>query len=240
MNAMILAAGKGERMGPLTLTTPKPLLRAGGKPLIGYHLERLAATGFNTVIINHAWLGEQIEQVLGNGDDYDIRIVYSPEETALETAGGIQQALPLLCTPGNTERGWFVVINGDIWCDFDFSELIPPPAPSGTRAILVLADNPGHHPGGDFALSVDGQVYAQGQHKLTFTGISLLHASLFNQLQPGYQALAPLLRTAMQHGQVQGVHHQGQWMDIGTPQRLQTLDQLLRGVQGEHHDPTTA
>ncbi|OEY65718.1 N-acetylmuramate alpha-1-phosphate uridylyltransferase MurU [Marinobacter sp. X15-166B] len=247
MNAMILAAGKGERMRPLTLTTPKPLLPAAGKPLIGYHLERLAAAGFRKAVINHAWLGEQLEQALGSGASYGIPIVYSAETTPLETAGGIQQALPLLCAPDHTasgDRGWFVVINGDIWCDFDLRQLLtPPPAPAtaaDTRALLVLTDNPCHNPEGDFFLSACGRVGATGQPRLTFTGISLLHASLFDGLEPGHQPLAPLLRAAMQRGQVKGMHHRGHWMDIGTPQRLEALDQLLRGVQGEHHGTTTA
>lgn len=220
MKAMILAAGKGERMRPLTLTTPKPLLPAGGAPLIVHHIHKLRNARFTELVINHAWLGEQIEQALGDGDDYGVAIKYSPEGEPLETAGGIVQALPLL----DGETGWFAVINGDIWHDFDLTALKPP---ARGKALLVLTDNPAHHPEGDFALANDGHVSNEGSPKLTFTGISLLHRSLFEGLPRGNRKLAPILREAIARGDVTGLHHRGQWMDIGTPERLSALDQLL-------------
>lgn len=220
MKAMILAAGKGERMRPLTLTTPKPLLQAGGEPLIVHHIRKLRDAGFRELVINHAWLGDQLEAALGNGEDHDVTIAWSREVEPLETAGGIIQALPLLQSDG----GWFAVINGDIWHDLDLRQLTPP---SDGRAMLVLTDNPPHNPEGDFALGASGQVQATGTDRLTFTGISLLHASLFDGLSPGTRKLAPVLREAMARGEVSGLHHHGQWMDIGTPQRLAELDQLL-------------
>ncbi|HLV76502.1 MAG TPA: nucleotidyltransferase family protein [Marinobacter sp.] len=223
MKAMILAAGKGERMRPLTLHTPKPLLEAGGKPLIVYHLEALQAAGYRDIVINHAWLGAQIEQRLGRGDRFGVRIRYSPETEPLETAGGIVRALPLLTGPGND---WFVVINGDIWTDFPLSHLQRPEDPDCT-ALLVLTDNPAHHREGDFALAPDGTLAPDGRRKLTFTGISLLHRRLFDGLDDRAGRLGPVLRKAMTAGQVRGVHYQGQWMDIGTPERLAALDRKL-------------
>lgn len=220
MKAMILAAGKGERMRPLTLTTPKPLLPAGGAPLIVHHIRKLRDAGFTELVINYAWLGEQIEQALGDGHEHNVTIDYSPEEEPLETAGGILQALPLL----DGKAGWFAVINGDIWHDFDLAKLRPPARGS---ALLVLTDNPAHHPEGDFALSEDGRVSSDGDPRLTFTGISLLHRSLFEGLPQGKRKLAPILREAMTRGEVSGLHHRGQWMDIGTPERLAILDRLL-------------
>ena len=221
MKAMILAAGKGERMRPLTLTTPKPLLQAGRKPLIVHHLERLRRAGLTDVVINHAWLGEQIEQALGDGTDFGLRIVYSPEGEPLETAGGIIKALPLLTAKGDE---WFLVINGDIWCDFDFSRLTPP---TDADALLVLADNPQHNAGGDFHLRADGTVAAEGPDKLTFSGISLLHRRLFDHQQQGHRKLAPILRAAMAEHRVKGLAHHSHWIDIGTPERLQQLDDWL-------------
>ncbi|MGM0569350.1 N-acetylmuramate alpha-1-phosphate uridylyltransferase MurU [Marinobacter sp.] len=220
MKAMILAAGKGERMRPLTLHTPKPLLRAGGEPLIVHHIRKLRAAGFRELVINHAWLGEQLEQALGNGEALGVSISWSPEGVPLETAGGIIQALPLL----DADEGWFAVINGDIWHDLDLRQLRPP---RQGRAMLVLTDNPPHHPEGDFALDANGQVRDTGSDRLTFTGISLLHTSLFEGLRPGARRLAPVLREAMARGEVYGLHHRGHWMDIGTPERLAELDRLL-------------
>ncbi|MCK7550424.1 N-acetylmuramate alpha-1-phosphate uridylyltransferase MurU [Marinobacter goseongensis] len=226
MKAMILAAGKGERMRPLTLTTPKPLLEAGGKPLIVHHLERLRQAGVTHVVINHAWLGEQIERALGDGTDYGLHIEYSREGTPLETAGGILKALPLLT---DAQDDWFLVINGDIWCDLDLAELAPPEA---SDALLVLTSNPDHNPAGDFHLGDDGLVAAEGPNKLTFSGISLLHRRLFEGHAPGHGKLAPILRAAMARHRVRGIAHRGHWMDIGTPERLQQLDQWLRGGRG--------
>ncbi|MEX2476305.1 N-acetylmuramate alpha-1-phosphate uridylyltransferase MurU [Marinobacter sp.] len=225
MKAMILAAGKGERMRPLTLTTPKPLLEAGGKPLIVHHLERLKCAGVDQIVVNHAWLGDRIEAALGDGTRFGLRIDYSPEDTPLETAGGIVKALPML-TSNNED--WFLVINGDIWCDVDFSRLTPP---DNADALLVLTANPTHNPAGDFHLDPDAMVSAEGADKLTFCGISLLHRRLFDGQPQGHAALAPILRSAMANKRVRGVAHHGKWMDIGTPERLQQLDHWLRGDQ---------
>nr|WP_284048003.1 nucleotidyltransferase family protein [Marinobacter sp. ATCH36] len=219
---MILAAGKGERMRPLTLTTPKPLLPAGDKPLIVHHLENLKTAGFRQLVINHAWLGMQIEDELGNGDAFGVSIEYSRESEPLETAGGIIHALPLLTSAGDE---WFAVINGDIWCDFSLAQLIPP---EGADALLVLTSNPEHNPAGDFCLHPDGTISVSGPEMLTFTGISLLNRRLFDGLAPGPRKLAPILREAMAQGRVSGVHHTGQWMDIGTPERLRELDRKLK------------
>lgn len=227
MKAMILAAGKGERMRPLTLTTPKPLLSAGDRPLIVHHLERLRAAGFRQLVINHAWLGSQIEEALGNGETFGLSIQYSRESEPLETAGGIVQALPLLTSDGDE---WFLVINGDIWCDFNPARLTPP---DNADAVLVLTNNPDHNPDGDFCLHQDGTVSAEGPERLTFTGISLLNRRLFEGLLPGPRKLAPMLREAMARKRVRGLHHTGRWMDIGTPERLRALDQELTKGQAE-------
>ncbi|VVM88880.1 N-acetylmuramate alpha-1-phosphate uridylyltransferase [Pseudomonas fluorescens] len=219
MKAMILAAGKGERMRPLTLTTPKPLVRAGGVPLIEYHLRALAAAGFTEIVINHAWLGQQIEDYLGDGSQYGVSIEYSPEGEPLETGGGIFRALPLLGDEA------FLVVNGDIWTDYDFSVLHRPIA---GLAHLVLADNPAHHRAGDFNL-IDGQV-RDGQPDcatLTYSGIAVLHPQLFDGCSAGAFKLAPLLRTAMADGQVTGEHLNGLWVDVGTHERLTEVDTLI-------------
>lgn len=223
MKAMILAAGKGERMRPLTLTTPKPLLPAGDKPLIVHHLERLKAAGFRQLVINHAWLGSQIEEELGNGEAFGLAIEYSREDEPLETAGGIVHALPLLTSEGDE---WFLVINGDIWCDFEPAQLTPP---DNADALLVMTDNPEHNPTGDFCLHQDGTLTENGPEMLTFTGISLLNRRLFEGLSPGPRKLAPILRAAMARKQVKGLRHKGAWMDIGTPERLRELDRKLKG-----------
>lgn len=220
MKAMILAAGRGERMRPLTDHTPKPLLRAGGKMLVEYHLEALVRAGITEIVINHAHLGAQIETALGDGADYGARINYSPEpDGALETGGGIQRALPWLGV------GPFLVVNGDIWTDFDYACL---PQYIDTRAHLVLVDNPEQHPEGDFCLR-EGMVSEGTGPRLTFSGIGLYHATLFAGCMPGRFPLAPLLRGAMTQGQVSGMHYRGRWSDVGTPQRLDQLDRLLQG-----------
>ncbi len=223
MKAMILAAGRGERMRPLTDHTPKPLLMVGGKRLIEYHLEALATAGFHDVVINHAHLGAQIEQLLGDGGRYGVRIHYSAEAGALETGGGIFNALPLL---GDAP---FVVVNGDVWCDYPFSRL----RKIETQAAhLVLVPNPPQHPAGDFWLH-DALVSDEGEgERLTFSGIGLYHPSLFDGCEAGAFPLAPLLRRAMARGLVSGEQFTGQWFDIGTPERLQQLDEKLcaRGV----------
>ncbi|MGB5828996.1 MAG: nucleotidyltransferase family protein [Pseudomonas mandelii] len=219
MKAMILAAGKGERMRPLTLATPKPLVRAGGVPLIEYHLKALANAGFTEIVINHAWLGQQIESYLGDGSQYGLRIQYSPEGEPLETGGGIFRALPLLGDEA------FLVVNGDIWTDYDFSVLHQPIA---GLAHLVLADNPAHHPTGDFTL-VDGQV-RDGQpdaDTLTYSGIAVLHPQLFDCCSAGAFKLAPLLRKAMADGQVTGERLSGHWVDVGTYERLAEVETLI-------------
>jgi MurNAc alpha-1-phosphate uridylyltransferase len=220
MKAMILAAGRGERMRPLTDTRPKPLLEAGGKALIAWHLHNLARAGFGEIIINHAHLGQTIETTLGDGSAFGLSIRYSPEPEALETAGGIAKALPLL-----GDR--FVVINGDIWCDYDFSALHAI-LRNGDMAHLVLVDNPPQHPKGDFALA-GGRIKAQGDALLTFSGIGVYQASLFSAVRPGDKArLAPILRRAMDDGLVSGEHFRGRWRDIGTPERLAALRHELQ------------
>jgi N-acetyl-alpha-D-muramate 1-phosphate uridylyltransferase len=219
MKAMILAAGKGERMRPLTLTTPKPLIRAAGVPLIEYHLRALATAGFTEIVINHAWLGQQIEDYLGDGSQFGVNIQYSPEGEPLETGGGIFRALPLL---GNEP---FLVVNGDIWTDYDFSALRQTIA---GLAHLVMVDNPEHHTTGDFTL-VDTQVRDRepGSQALTYSGIAVLHPQLFAGCTAGAFKLAPLLRKAMADGQVSGEHLQGQWVDVGTHERLAEVEHLL-------------
>ncbi|MCB1905771.1 MAG: nucleotidyltransferase family protein [Rhodocyclaceae bacterium] len=227
---MILAAGRGERMRPLTDAYPKPLLAAGGKPLIVWHIERLRTAGFTELVINHAHLGEMIERALGDGRLFGVSIRYSPEAEALETAGGIRQALPLL---GDQP---FLVVNGDIFCDYELARLREPPARLATGddlAHLVMAPNPDHHPDGDFHLDDSGRVDQHGTPKLTFAGIGVYRPELFTELPAGAKApLGPLLRAAMDHGRVSGEAHDGAWLDIGTPRRLAELDQRLRLAGG--------
>jgi MurNAc alpha-1-phosphate uridylyltransferase len=230
---MILAAGRGERMRPLTDHTPKPLLRAGGKPLIVHHIERLAAAGLRDIVVNHAHLGGQIEATLGDGSALGVHIRYSPEGQALETGGGIFRALPLL------GPNPFLVVNGDVWTDIDFSALTIAPR---DLAHLVLVDNPPHHPQGDFTLR-ERRVLAgglDGSPRLTFSGIGIYHPKLFTGCMPGAFPLAPLLRSAMAHGLVSGTHHRGAWIDIGTPERLAELDRDLafrRGIDDADRGP---
>lgn len=228
MRAMILAAGRGERMRPLTDHTPKPLLKVGGKALIVWHLERLAAAGFKEIVINHAHLGEQIEQTLGNGQQWGVSIQYSPEKVALETAGGIANALHLL---GNET---FLVVNGDVYTDVDFSQYHARAATmvkENRLAHLVLVDNPKQHAAGDFALH-EHLVSSDGTEKLTFSGVGIYQPSLFAHIVKGQPAkLAPILREAMLKQQVSGEHFKGEWHDIGTPERLLALDmRLLKAV----------
>ena len=221
MKAMILAAGRGERMRPLTDTIPKPLLNVGGKPLIVWHLEALVEAGIRDVVINHAWLGEQIEASLGDGRAYGIRIQYSPEKpAALETAGGIIQALPLL------GQDPFLVINGDIWCDYPLQKLARQTLDSSCLAHLLMVDNPPQHLEGDFVLE-KGLLGMDGEQRFTFSGIGLYSPALFTGLAPGRRPLAPILRAAMTEGRISAEHYAGQWVDVGTPARLQQLDALL-------------
>lgn len=229
---MILAAGRGERMRPLTDHTPKPLLEVGGRALIVWHIEKLVAAGITDLVINHAHLGAQIESALGDGSRFGASIRYSPEITALETAGGIANALPLL---GDAP---FAVVNGDIWCDYDFQRLhdrVAAMQSAGDTADLVLVDNPAHHPNGDFILH-NGRIedrsnlrLATSDSALTFSGIGLYHPRMFSEIPRGSASpLAPLLRAQMAQGKVSGEHHAGRWIDVGTPQRLHELDAELR------------
>ncbi|HEX9450440.1 MAG TPA: nucleotidyltransferase family protein [Burkholderiales bacterium] len=221
---MILAAGRGERMRPLTDRTPKSMLQVGGKPLIFRHLEKLADTGFGTVVINHAHLGEQIESAIGDGGRWNLTIRFSPEVQALDAAGGIRKALPLLREPV------FAVVNADVYSDYDYTRLAEAvrQMQTTTLAHLVLVDNPPHHPQGDFSLE-GNLVRAGAETLLTFSGIGAYRASLFDPVMPGSRhALAPLLREQMAPGRITGEHHRGEWDDIGTPQRLADLEARLR------------
>ncbi|GAB5605163.1 N-acetylmuramate alpha-1-phosphate uridylyltransferase MurU [Sideroxyarcus sp. TK5] len=238
MRAMILAAGRGERMRPLTDHTPKPLLQAGGKPLIVWHIERLVRAGITDLVINHAHLGRQIEQALGDGSRYGARINYSDEGTALETAGGIAFALHLL---GDAP---FAVVNGDVYCDYDFDHLSQRAAAlaaSNDVAHLVLVDNPEHNLKGDFCLAGDRivptpSILGPRSSILTFSGIGLYQPALFANIARGSAApLAPLLREQIAQGRISGEHHHGLWRDIGTPQRLDELDKQLRASQNAGH-----
>ncbi|MDD1631059.1 MAG: nucleotidyltransferase family protein [Methylococcaceae bacterium] len=218
MKAMILAAGRGERMRPLTDYIPKPLLPVAGKTIIEHTINQLISEGFNDIIINHAHLGQQIEDHLGNGQQYGANIQYSPEgDQALETAGGIINALPLL---GDEV---FLVVNGDIATDFPFAEL---KNLTIDLAHLVLVDNPEHHPQGDFGLDNTGKVIENCREKLTFSGIGLYRPELFSNTPPGSSKLGPLLRQAIANQRVSGQKFAGFWMDIGTPERLQELNFL--------------
>lgn len=247
MKAMLLAAGRGERMRPLTDRTPKPLLVAGGKPLIVWHLEKLAAAGITEVIINHAWLGEQIPAALGDGSAYGVHITYSAEGEALETAGGIARALPLL-TQGEPDNAPFAVISSDAWSDLDYTRLTEVAqrlAAGKGDCWCLMVDNPGHHRGGDFALDNGRLKLAGTAHKtstgnntqtatnpeadaLTYAGIGVFTPAMFRDIADGTRApLRPWLERAITAGRALGDHHRGQWFDIGTPARLEELDRLL-------------
>lgn len=217
MKVMILAAGRGERLRPLTDVCPKPLVEAAGKSLIEYHLEKLAKAGFKEVVINHAWLGHMLEERLGDGSRWGLSIQYSGEETALETAGGIKKALPLLGEDA------FLVINGDIFIDAlpELNSLA-----QGCLAHLYLVDNPEQHPLGDFAI-VDNRAKVEGDNKLTFSGVGIYHPKLFDNLPEGPYGLAPLLKQHMEHERVSATHMQGYWCDVGTIDRLALLTERL-------------
>lgn len=217
MRAMILAAGKGERMRPLTLHTPKPLIPVAGVPLIEYHLRALAQAGVTEVVINHAWLGDRIEAHLGDGARFGLQIVYSKESQPLETGGGIYQALPLL---GHEP---FIVVNGDVFTDYDFAVL---QKPLQGLAHLVLINNPEHHLEGDFSLE-EGRVLAPTTATLTYSGIAVLHPELFAGCQAGAFKLSPLLRQAIAQGQVSGEQFNGCWIDVGTQERLAAAEAVL-------------
>ncbi len=227
MKAMILAAGRGERMRPLTDTTPKPLLQVGGKPLLVWHIENLVRAGITEIVINHAHLGHLIEAALGDGSQFGAQISYSAEREALETAGGIAQALSLL------GKQPFLVVNGDIFIDYDFSRAQEMAMAMGANpelfaAYLVLVNNPLHHEQGDFALE-HSIVTLSGHPLLTFTGVAVYHPDVFRDIAPGAKvSLAPLLKTLIGHGMVRGEHHRARWVDVGTPQRLAVLDRMLK------------
>ncbi|CAN5128738.1 nucleotidyltransferase family protein [soil metagenome] len=218
MRAMILAAGRGERMRPLTDQTPKPLLEAGGRPLLAWHLAALARAGVRQVVINLAWQGERIRKCTGDGSAWGLRIVYSDEgETALETGGGVYKALDAL----GSDPFW--VVNGDIWTDYTFA---PVALARNDLAHLVLVDNPEHHPCGDFSLAA-GRVSDAGEPRLTFSGIGLYRPALFRDCERGAFPLAPLLRHAMASGAIGGERYTGRWCDVGTPERLAELRAVL-------------
>lgn len=216
---MILAAGHGVRMRPLTDHKPKPLLEAGGKPLIVWHIEKLARAGFREIVINIAWLGWMIPEALGDGQRWGVQLHYSDEqaEGALETAGGIIKALPLL---GDEP---FLIVNGDVWCDYPCTPTAPP---AGFLAHLVMVPNPEHHPGGDFSLR-GGQVGMGGIPRYTYSGISSYDPAFFAGTGPGRRPMLPLWQAAIARGQVSGELYQGVWMDIGTPERLMQLSGRL-------------
>ena len=226
MHAMILAAGRGERMRPLTDHTPKPLLTIVGKPLIVWIIERLVRGGLTELVINHAHLGAQIEAALGDGRAWGANIQYSPEGVALETAGGIAQALPLLGAAP------FIAVNGDVWCDFDFAPLVAfaqHRLAAATLAHLVLIDNPEHNLSGDFTLSSTGAIGNEPATRLTFAGIGVYRPALFAGVSRGAKAaLAPLLRAAATRHEASGERFAGDWVDVGTPARLAALDHRVR------------
>jgi MurNAc alpha-1-phosphate uridylyltransferase len=221
MKAMILAAGRGDRLRPLTDETPKPLLEVDGRALIAIHLERLAAAGYTDVVVNLGWLGDRIEAALGDGARWGVRIRFSREGwPALETGGGIRQALPML------GPGPFLVVNGDVWTDFDVAGLV---MPDDSLTHLVMVPNPAHNPDGDFRLD-DGRLQALGDHPgepLTYSGIALFRPALFESEAPGRFPLAPLLSRAIAEGAATGVRHAGEWDDVGTPERLAALRRRL-------------
>lgn len=224
MKAMILAAGLGNRMRPLTLHTPKPLLEVGGKPLIVWHIEKLKSIGVTEIVINTAWLGDKLVQVLGDGSDYGVHIAWSHEGEGLETAGGIIRALPLL------GKEPFILVNGDVWTNMDFESLLNVDLQQNL-IHLVLVDNPVQHPQGDFVLA-DGRVFTFEQgvlgEALTYSGVAVLSPELFAGLEDGKRPLAPLLVQAMRNGQASAEKMQAVWVDVGTPERLTVLDQQIK------------
>jgi len=227
MRAMILAAGVGERMRPLTDHTPKPLLQVAGVPLIGHHIDNLASAGFTELVINVSHLAQQIVDYCGNGSRWGVNIRYSPEETPLETAGGIHRALPLL------GEGAFLVVNGDVWIDYPFRRLLDYCPSHPVTAHLVMVNNPPHHPSGDFQLDDGGHLQLRHPQAvgLTYAGVGVYTAAFFAGMTAGKMALRPLLDAAIPAGLVSGEFHSGQWEDVGTPQRLAALDAALRGTR---------
>lgn len=224
MKAMILAAGMGNRMRPLTLHTPKPLLEVGGKPLIVWHIEKLQKMGVQEIVINTAWLGEKLADTLGDGSQFGVKILWSHEGEGLETAGGIINALPLL---GNEP---FILVNGDVWTTMDFAPLLNVQL-ENDLAHLVLVENPVQHPQGDFTLAAN-KAYtfeqARSGENLTYSGVAVMHPQMFNGLESGKRPLAPLLKQAMQQEKISAQKLQGVWVDVGTPERLNALDQQIQ------------
>ncbi|MCT8088459.1 MULTISPECIES: N-acetylmuramate alpha-1-phosphate uridylyltransferase MurU [unclassified Acinetobacter] len=224
MKAMILAAGLGNRMRPLTLHTPKPLLEVGGKPLIVWHIEKLQNIGIKDIVINTAWLGEKLAQTLGDGSQFGVNILWSHEGEGLETAGGIINALPLL------GQEPFILVNGDVWSTMDFSTLLDVKL-ENDLAHLVLVENPAQHPNGDFTLA-NGRAYTFDQNQpgeaLTYSGVAVIHPGMFAGLENGKRPLAPLLKQAMLEQQISASKMQGVWVDVGTPERLNVLDQQIK------------
>lgn len=218
MKAMILAAGRGERLRPLTDTLPKPLVKIAGKSLIEYHIKNLADAGFREIIINTAWLAQKIHQQLGDGSKYGVSITYSDEGEALETAGGIINALPLLGDEA------FIVVNGDIWCDFNFSTL--PELAAGMQAHLVLVKNPPHNLKGDFALQ-NNLIKNTGEPMTTYSGIGIFSTIFFSSQKKGISPLAPIIREKCERNLVSGQYHAGRWTDVGSLERLQQLEAQL-------------
>lgn len=224
MKAMILAAGMGNRMRPLTLHTPKPLLEVGGKPLIVWHIEKLQKIGVQEIVINTAWLGEKLAEALGDGSQFGVKILWSYEGEGLETAGGIIKALPLL---GNEP---FILVNGDVWTTMDFAPLLNVQL-ENDLAHLVLVENPVQHPQGDFTLAAN-KAYtfeqARSGENLTYSGVAVIHPQMFVGLESGKRPLAPLLKQAMQQEKISAQKLQGVWVDVGTPERLNALDQQIQ------------
>ena len=224
MKAMILAAGMGNRMRPLTLHTPKPLLEVGGKPLIVWHIEKLQKIGVQEIVINTAWLGEKLAEALGDGSQFGVKILWSHEGEGLETAGGIIKALPLL---GNEP---FILVNGDVWTTMDFEPLLNMQL-QNDLAHLVLVENPVQHPQGDFTLAAN-KAYtfeqARSGENLTYSGVAVMHPQMFVGLESGKRPLAPLLKQAMQQEKISAHKLQGVWVDVGTPERLNALDQQIK------------
>lgn len=224
MKAMILAAGLGNRMRPLTLYTPKPLLEVGGKPLIVWHIEKLKQIGVTEIVINSAWLADKLIGSLGDGSQFGVRILWTREEEGLETAGGIINALPLLGTEP------FILVNGDVWTTMDFAPLLNVDLQQDL-AHLIFVPNPEQHPKGDFTL-LGGRAYTFDQDKqgenLTYSGVAVIHPKMFDGLGAGKRPLAPLLKQAMLEGKISAEKMQGEWVDVGTPERLTKLDLQIR------------
>lgn len=224
MKAMIFAAGRGDRMRPLTDTTPKPLLKVRGKPLIVWHIENLARAGFHDIVINHAWLGAQIEAALGDGASWGVRIAWSRETQALETAGGVAFARPLLGPDP------FLAVSADIWSQYDYRNLVPKlqamqRSDSDIDVHLVMVPNPAFHPEGDFGLDAQGRIVLSGGVRLTYGNFCLMRPALFESIEPGTKlALRPVWETAIDDGRVSGERFDGLWENVGTPSQLLALN----------------